>query len=223
MSFRGYDAEVGDPFDNDQSKDPFGGAAVSTSSAPAAAPTGPSGEVSTLATLTVVFAFVFAPAGLVLGHVALSQIKQHPQPGHRRAVFGLTVSYVLTVLAIVALLAWLLIGIGRSNDSATAADTSAPPPSPSVRSTVVTPPAQSRPKVNVANLKVGDCVEIQKNQPDPNRPNTDQVYIYRARCEIRDGVFQVRQKGTNANECPPGEYLTNEQENIVACFVKYGQ
>jgi hypothetical protein len=75
----------------------------------------------------------------------------------------------------------------------------------------------------VANLRVGDCVEIQKNEPNPARPATDKVYIKRTSCGVRDGVFQVRQLVPNANQCPAGEYLSNEQETIFACFVKYGQ
>ena len=39
----------------------------------------PSGEVNTFATLSIVFAFVFAPAGAALAHVALSLIKQRGQ------------------------------------------------------------------------------------------------------------------------------------------------
>jgi len=42
-------------------------------------PAPPSGEVNTFATLSIVFAFVFAPAGAALAHVALSQIKQRGQ------------------------------------------------------------------------------------------------------------------------------------------------
>lgn len=221
MSFRGHDADAGDPFNNDSFRDPFGVASVSAPEAPVSAP--PPGEINTLATLSVVFAFVFAPAGAVLGHLALSEITRRPQPGHRRAVLGLTLSYALILLAVAALIVWLLLGAGRHSDDASTTDSSAPPAQPSVRSTVVTPPAQGRQKVSVANLRVGDCVEIQKNQPDATRPRTDDVYIYRAHCEVRDGVFQVSQKVNNPDQCPPGEYLANEQETIFACFVKYGQ
>jgi hypothetical protein len=214
----------GYPFDGD----PFGAAPVSEQDAPqfgppSGAPPPPSGEVSTLATLSVVFAFVFAPVGVVLGHLALSQIKARPQPGHRRAILGLTLSYALLALALVALIVWLLVGAARHGGDTGIAEASAPPPMPSVQSTVVTPPAQGRRKVNVAELRVGDCVEIQKNQPDPSKPAADDVYIYRARCEVRDGVFQVSRKVGNAQQCPPGEYLANNEETIIACFVKYGQ
>ena len=40
------------------------------------APMRPRDEANVLATLSVVFAFVFAPAGAILGHLALSQIRQ---------------------------------------------------------------------------------------------------------------------------------------------------
>jgi hypothetical protein len=223
MSFRGDSADVGNPFDNDLSQDPFGAAGMATQRAPAGPPRPPAGEVSTLATLSVVFAFVFAPVGVVLGHLALSGLKRRPQPGHTRAVLGLTLSYALIVLAVVALLVWLLLGAGRGGEAANTADTTAPAPAPSVRSTVITPPAKSRQRVSVAELRVGDCVEIQKNQPDETRPRADDIYIYRARCEVRDGIFQVSQKTGNPSQCPSGEFLTNQEETIIACFVKYGQ
>jgi hypothetical protein len=221
VSFRDHDTDAADPFDHD----PFGAPPVSAQAAPPhpGPPAAPPGEANTLATLSVVFAFVFAPAGAVLGHLALWQIKRWPQPGHRRAVLGVTLSYVFIVAAVLALIVWLLLSQDRGSDSRVTTAPSAPSASPSVRSTVITPPPPGRPRVSVADLRVGDCVEIQKNQPDPTRPNTDQVYIYRTRCETRDGVFQVRQVGPNANQCPSGEYLSNDQETIFACFGKYGQ
>ncbi len=43
---------------------------------------GPSGgDAKTLATLSIVFAFVFAPVGAVLGHLALSRIKHRQTAG----------------------------------------------------------------------------------------------------------------------------------------------
>ncbi|MES3665755.1 DUF4190 domain-containing protein [Mycobacterium intracellulare] len=219
MSLRDRDADGPHPFDGD----PFGSAPPMAPATPPGPPppVPPTGEVNTLATLSVVFAFVFAPAGAVLGHLALAQIKRRRQPGHRRAVLGVTLSYVVIALAVIALLVWLLLGSAGRDNSTTVPTTTLPPPL--TKSTVITPPAQGRPRVSVTELRVGDCVEIQKNQPDPTRARTDQVYIYRAPCEVRDGIFQVRQMASNGGQCPPGEYLTNDQETVVACFVKYGQ
>jgi len=223
VSFRDPGADAGNPFDGD----PFGAAPSLTDDAnpsptsqPGPAPA-PSGEVSTLATLSVVFAFVFAPVGAVLGHLALSRIKRLQEPGHRRAVLGLTLSYVFVTLAVIVLIVWLLFGAGEHD--AVPANPPTAAAAPSVRSTVVTAPPSARPRVSVADLHVGDCVEIQKNQPDPTRPNTDQVYVYRSECANRDGVFQVSKMTPDANQCPPGEYLANDKETIIACFVKYGR
>jgi hypothetical protein len=60
-----------------------------------------------LAIWSIVFAFVFAPIGAVLGHVALNQIRRGFQRGRDLALVGLTLSYTFTVLAIAGL-AWAL-------------------------------------------------------------------------------------------------------------------
>jgi eukaryotic-like serine/threonine-protein kinase len=95
---RGPATSGGDPFGVDPF-DPFiGGATRAQESAP------PHQETHTLATLSVVFAFVFAPAGVVLGHLALSQIHQTGQRGRDRALVGVTLSYVFITVAVVALI-----------------------------------------------------------------------------------------------------------------------
>ncbi|BBY37698.1 hypothetical protein MMAN_18320 [Mycobacterium mantenii] len=57
-----------------------------------------------LATLSVVFAFVFAPAGLILGHLGLAQIRHTGQRGRDRALVGVTLSYVFITAVVVALI-----------------------------------------------------------------------------------------------------------------------
>jgi eukaryotic-like serine/threonine-protein kinase len=100
----------GDPFGDDPfAGDPFavgpasptapGGSAAST-------PQQPREETNTLATLSVVFAFVFAPAGAILGHLGLSQINETGERGRDRALVGITLSYVFITVAVVALVVW---------------------------------------------------------------------------------------------------------------------
>lgn len=89
-------APGGDPFGSD----PFTAGPTSPSGPPA--PTSQQ-ETNTLATLSVVFAFVFAPAGVVLGHVALSQIHETGDRGRDRALVGVTLSYVFITVVVVAL------------------------------------------------------------------------------------------------------------------------
>jgi hypothetical protein len=90
----GEDPFVGDPF-------AVGRPGASASRTPA--PTSQQQETNTLATLSVVFAFVFAPAGVILGHLALSQIHETGDRGRDRALVGVTLSYVFITVAVVAL------------------------------------------------------------------------------------------------------------------------
>jgi hypothetical protein len=94
-------------------------------------------RVNTLATLSLVFAFVFAPVGAILGHLGLAQIRRTGELGHSRALVGVSLSYAFIVLAVVGLAGWATLpGATRTHTAAPA--TSAPvttsdtPPPPTV-------------------------------------------------------------------------------------------
>jgi uncharacterized Tic20 family protein len=94
----------GDPFGGDPfAGDPFAVGRPDATVSRASAPTSQQREINTLATLSVVFAFVFAPAGMILGHLALSQIHKTGDRGRDRALVGVTLSYVFITVAVVAL------------------------------------------------------------------------------------------------------------------------
>ncbi len=78
-------------------------------------------KTNTFATLSVVFAFLFAPAGAVLGHLGLSQIRRTGQRGRDRALVGLTLSYAFIVIAVAALVIWAVVGIKPDRSSKVAA------------------------------------------------------------------------------------------------------
>jgi Domain of unknown function (DUF4190) len=171
-----------------------------------------------------VFAFVFAPAGAALGHVALSQIKQRGQRGRERAIVGLTLSYVIIVLAVIALLLWLVTANSSKSPSVpgstTATHSTTAPSAKPPRTTVITPPPAQRPTVRVEQLRVGDCVEVQQTQPDPTKgADTNDILIFPVRCEVRDGVFRVDQI-LSTDSCP-AQALFNRQETIFACISSY--
>jgi eukaryotic-like serine/threonine-protein kinase len=63
-------------------------------------------RVNTFATLSLVFAFVFAPVGAVLGHLGLAQIRRTGERGRDRALVGVSLSYAIIVIAVVALAGW---------------------------------------------------------------------------------------------------------------------
>src|SRR5271166_181374 len=122
----------------------------------------PVGERNTLATLSILFAFVFAPVGAVMAHLALSQIKHLHQRGRDRALVGLTLSYLFILFMIVALVVWALTDHSDER-AAVAAPTSrvavTPPPPAAAqppRTTVVTPAPPVRKTATVEELHVGE-------------------------------------------------------------------
>lgn len=89
--------------------------------------------VNTLATLSLVFAFLFAPAGAILGHLGLAQIRRTGELGRDRALVGVTLSYIFILLAVVALAGWAtLAGSTSSHRASPGSSTAAAPPPPTV-------------------------------------------------------------------------------------------
>ncbi|MEU6073008.1 DUF4190 domain-containing protein [Micromonospora sp. NPDC047074] len=65
------------------------------------------GGTNVLAILSLVFAFVFAPAGIVLGHLAKRQLRTSGEEGDQLATWGLILSYVFTGLGVLACCGWI--------------------------------------------------------------------------------------------------------------------
>jgi eukaryotic-like serine/threonine-protein kinase len=101
-------------------------------------------RANTLATLSVIFAFVFAPAGAVLGHLGLRQIARTGERGRDRAHIGIALSYSIIVISVIALVVWTVAGDderGATTASSTpTTKTSAPRSSTPRRPTVPAPP-----------------------------------------------------------------------------------
>lgn len=93
-----------------------------------------------MATWSIVFAFLFAPIGAVLGHFALADIRDHHQRGRNRAVLGLTLSYTVILITVGALVIWAV----RPPTQATSI--TAATPAPSTVTATVTPTPTTTPK-----------------------------------------------------------------------------
>ncbi|MCJ0906619.1 DUF4190 domain-containing protein [Rhodococcus sp. ARC_M6] len=65
--------------------------------------------MNTLAILAMVFAFLFAPLGIVFGHIARSQIKRTGEQGDGLALAGLILGYIFTGLGILFFILWIAI------------------------------------------------------------------------------------------------------------------
>jgi hypothetical protein len=65
-------------------------------------------RTNTLAILALVFAFVFSPAAIVLGHLARKQIRETGEEGDGLATAGLILGYVLTGLTVLFCVGYLV-------------------------------------------------------------------------------------------------------------------
>lgn len=93
------------PPQNPFERNPFGGTPFGSNPVAPPVPSTPTAPppdrqpVNALATLSVVFALVFAPVGAVLGHLSLRQIRRTGQRGRDRALVGTVLSYAVIVVA----------------------------------------------------------------------------------------------------------------------------
>ena len=69
----------------------------------------PPPQTNALAIASLICAFLFAPLGIVFGHVSLSQIKRSGEEGRGLAVAGLVIGYLVTIGTILALIAGVLL------------------------------------------------------------------------------------------------------------------
>lgn len=69
-------------------------------------PQGP--PTNTMAIISLVLAFVFAPAGLILGFIARKQIKETGEGGAGLALAGIIISIVQIVAGILALIFFII-------------------------------------------------------------------------------------------------------------------
>lgn len=64
-----------------------------------------------LAILSLVFAFVFAPAGIVLGHISKKQLKTSGEGGAGLATAGLVLSYIFTVIGLLIIAFYIVFAV----------------------------------------------------------------------------------------------------------------
>lgn len=79
----------------------------------------PQQGTNVMAILSLVFAFVFAPVGIVLGHVARKQIRETGEQGAPLATWGLILSYIFTALYVLGCCAWIAVAIWAGSDGNT--------------------------------------------------------------------------------------------------------
>jgi len=144
---------------------------------------------NTLAVLSPVFAVVVPPAGVALGHWALVQIRQTGERGRTPAIWGLIIGYFLTVALLIGCILWATTSSSNKEIMVPATVTAAPMPQhlpPLVVTSVAPPPTKPRIKLDLAQVAVGTCAEIQKRDV-----GDDALDLFGVPCEHRQGVYTV--------------------------------
>jgi hypothetical protein len=68
-----------------------------------------------MAILALVMAFVFAPAGLILGIIARKQIRQTGEDGEGLALAGIIIGGIVTALFALIILFWIIAFVSFAN------------------------------------------------------------------------------------------------------------
>jgi hypothetical protein len=85
---------------------------------PGYAPQAYARPTNTMAILALVMAFVFAPAGLILGIVARRQIKQTGEEGEGLALAGIIVGGLFTAIFVLLIVIWIIAIVSISSGGA---------------------------------------------------------------------------------------------------------
>ncbi len=80
-------------------------------------PYAPVASTNTMAILALVFAFIFAPASIFLGHIAKKQIRQSGEQGEGLATAGLWLGYIFTGLYVAFCALWLIVVVAAGTSS----------------------------------------------------------------------------------------------------------
>ncbi len=100
---------------------PYGGYQPEQFGYPVGYPAGhpPPARTNGMAVASLVGAVVFAPLGIVFGHISLSQLKRSGEQGRGIAIAGLIIGYLMTALALTAvvLLVVFAVLIGRAAEN----------------------------------------------------------------------------------------------------------
>jgi Domain of unknown function (DUF4190) len=187
--------------------------------APYGAP--PSADYNTFAVLSPIFAVVVPPAGVVLGHLALPQIRRSGERGRNAAIAGLVIGYLMCLVLIAALIWWLMSdsdsGDATASPSPSTTPYQMPPPRPSTVTSVAPPPTVPRIKLDLATVPIGTCVEIQLRNDEGN----DALDLFKVDCAHKEGVYTVTARVPANYECRSVYVAAPPDRSFALCLNPY--
>ena len=223
----------GNPFEQ-RSADPFGPPPAPASAPPSTGPFGqgasigppygatPPTDYNTFAVLSPIFAVVVPPAGVVLGHLALPQIRRTGERGRPAAIAGMVIGYLMCVVLIAALIWWLTSGSGSNTTTASISPTASTYQMPSTtRASTVTsvapPSTVPRIKLDLATVPIGTCVEIQLRSDEGN----DALDLFKVDCAHKEGVYTVTARVSANYQCRSVYIAAPPDRSFALCLNPY--
>lgn len=167
--------------------------------------------------LSPILAILVPPAGVVLGHLALPQIRRTGERGWLAAILGLVLGYLLCVALLVGAIWFAASGHTRSPQSTTATRPSPAPPSTSVVTSIAPPSTTPRIKLDLTQATVGTCVEIQIR----GGGGDDDLDLFKVPCVHRDGVYTVVARVANDSDCNTTYVAAPPDHTFAVCLNRY--
>lgn len=182
----------------------------------------PQPPLNTYAVLAPVFGVLVPPAGVVLGHLALPQIRRTGQRGWLAAVSGLVIGYLLSVVSL-GLLVWLAAVGARGSDGAAASHSSAPTaaPPPSLVTSIAPAPIRPHIKLDLNQATIGKCVELEKRSEASEGTRDDALDLYEVPCQHRVGVYTVVARVPGDSECNSTYVASPPDRSFTVCLNRY--
>jgi hypothetical protein len=177
---------------------------------------------NTCAVLAPIFAVLVPPAGVVLAHLAMPQIRRSGERGRWAAIWGMIVGYVLCVALIAGAAVWATSGGSTSapaSSNAAGTGTAGPiqPIPPSVITSVAPAPTSPRAKLDLAQVAVGTCVEIQLR----GGQSDDALDLFGVPCEHREGVYTVVARASTDADCRSTYVTAPPDHSFALCLNRY--
>jgi hypothetical protein len=174
--------------------------------------------------LSPIFAVVVPPAGVVLGHLALPQIRRTGERGRAAAIAGLVIGYLMCLALVAALIWWLTSDSGSGATTASTSPTastyqvpSTTRPRASTVTSVAPPSTVPRIKLDLATVPIGACVEIQLRSDEGN----DALDLFKVDCAHKEGVYTVTARVSANYECRSVYIAAPPDHSFALCLNPY--
>lgn len=195
-------------------------AAWSTGVPAAGGPVGgppPGGDYNTLAVLSPIFGVILPPAGVLMGHFALPQIRRSGERGRPAAIAGLVIGYLMCLLLLAGGVWWGTHPGNSPTVTASTGTTFSVPPMPSVITSVAPQTTIPHVKVDLNTVPLGTCVEVQIRSTNSN----EALDLFKVDCEHRDGVYTVAARVTSSAQCHSVYVASPPDRSFALCLNAY--